>query len=121
MLPRLSLVRRTHIWLLSIGKVRPWGDSKCNIDASFASHLNRVGIGICICDELGQFVLSKRKLIALLCGVDVGEPLGFTQAEPVTVSGLIQAGALQNATVAELDAAQTYLAAVDVGYMQVNM
>ncbi|CAJ2662370.1 uncharacterized protein LOC123884591 isoform X3 [Trifolium pratense] len=110
MLPRLSLVRRTHIWLLSIGKVRPWGDSKCNIDASFASHLNRVGIGICICDELGQFVLSKRKLIALLCGVDVGEPL-----EPVTVSGLIQAGALQNATVAELDAAQTYLAAVDVG------
>ena len=30
---------------------------KCNIDASFASHLNRVGIGICICNELGQFVL----------------------------------------------------------------
>ncbi|PNX84208.1 hypothetical protein L195_g040264, partial [Trifolium pratense] len=39
---------------------------------------------------------------------------GFTQAEPVTVSGLIQTGALQNATVAELDAAQIYLAAVDV-------
>jgi hypothetical protein len=27
--------------------------------ASFASHLNRVGIGICIRDELGQFVLLK--------------------------------------------------------------
>jgi hypothetical protein len=33
------------------------GRFKCNIDASFASHLNRVGIGICIRDELGQFVL----------------------------------------------------------------
>ncbi|PNX90250.1 hypothetical protein L195_g046373 [Trifolium pratense] len=30
-------------------------------------------------------------------------------------SGLIQAGALQNATVAELDTAQTYSAAVNVG------
>ncbi|PNX58121.1 hypothetical protein L195_g059033, partial [Trifolium pratense] len=33
----------------------------------------------------------------------------------VTDSGLIQAGALQNAIVAELDAAQTYSAAVNVG------
>jgi hypothetical protein len=52
------------------------GQFKCNIDASFASHLNRVGFGISICDELGQFVLSKTELIALICGVDIGEPLG---------------------------------------------
>ncbi|WJX32227.1 hypothetical protein P8452_20573 [Trifolium repens] len=38
--------------------------------------------------------------IALLCGVDVGQPLGLVQAEPAIVSGLILAGALQNATAA---------------------
>jgi hypothetical protein len=48
------------------------GRFKCNIDASFASHLNKVGIRISICDELGQFVLSKTKWIALLGRVDVG-------------------------------------------------
>ncbi|CAJ2652833.1 unnamed protein product [Trifolium pratense] len=38
---------------------------KCNIDASFASHLNKVVIGIYICDNHGQFVLSKHKLVNL--------------------------------------------------------
>ncbi|MCH94648.1 cytochrome P450 [Trifolium medium] len=53
------------------------GRFKCNIDASFASHLNRVGIVTCIRDALGQFVLSKTEwIIALLCGVDAREPLG---------------------------------------------
>jgi hypothetical protein len=33
------------------------GRFKCNIDASFASHLNRVWIGKCICDEFGQLAL----------------------------------------------------------------
>ncbi|PNY01359.1 hypothetical protein L195_g024651, partial [Trifolium pratense] len=42
---RLSLVRHTHIWLLSIGKVRLWGT-------------------------------SNTEWIALICVVDVGEPLG---------------------------------------------
>ncbi|PNX70362.1 cytochrome p450, partial [Trifolium pratense] len=42
---------------------------KCNIDASFVSYLNRVGIGICIRDELGQYVLSRTEWIALLCRV----------------------------------------------------
>ncbi|MCI15564.1 cytochrome P450, partial [Trifolium medium] len=48
----------------------------CNVDASFLSNLNRVGTGICIHDELGQFVLAKTEWMAFLCGVDVGEPLG---------------------------------------------
>ncbi|KAK2390925.1 hypothetical protein QL285_064432 [Trifolium repens] len=67
MLQRQSLMRRRHIRLL-------WGLEY----ASFASHLNRVGIGICICDELGQFVLSKTEWINRRCGVDVGGPRGDT-------------------------------------------
>ncbi|MCI53903.1 cytochrome P450, partial [Trifolium medium] len=35
------------------------GRVKCNIDASFSSNLNRVGIGICICDEYGVYVMAK--------------------------------------------------------------
>ncbi|KAK2360454.1 hypothetical protein QL285_085719 [Trifolium repens] len=45
-------------------------------------------------------VFGKLEWIALLCGVDVGQPLGLVQAEPAIVSGLIRAGALQNATAA---------------------
>ncbi|CAJ2632797.1 unnamed protein product [Trifolium pratense] len=32
---------------------------KCNIDASFSSQYNKVGIDICIRDELGAFVLAR--------------------------------------------------------------
>nr|ABN08196.1 Polynucleotidyl transferase, Ribonuclease H fold [Medicago truncatula] len=35
------------------------GQYKCNIDASFSKHLNKVGIGICIRDDTGTFVLAK--------------------------------------------------------------
>jgi len=31
---------------------------KCNIDASFSSSLNRVGIGVCIRDDTSDFVLA---------------------------------------------------------------
>ncbi|WJX76106.1 hypothetical protein P8452_59560 [Trifolium repens] len=51
----------------------------------------------------------------VLCGVDVGQTLGLVQAEPAIVSGLIRAGALQNATTALSDVAQTYSAAVRIG------
>ncbi|PNX60291.1 cytochrome p450, partial [Trifolium pratense] len=43
------------------------GRFKCNIDASFESYLNGVGIRICIRDKLGQYVLSRTEWIALLC------------------------------------------------------
>ncbi|KAK2447978.1 hypothetical protein QL285_007282 [Trifolium repens] len=90
--------------------------------------------------ENGQFVLSKTELIALICGVDhIGEPLELMQAEPAIATSLIRAGVLQNAiaagpgsdvgrtcncfgsdtgwclqnaTAAELGAAQTYSVAV---------
>ena len=35
------------------------GRYKCNIDATFSSHLNRTGVGICIRDSEGTFVLAK--------------------------------------------------------------
>ncbi|MCI45659.1 cytochrome P450, partial [Trifolium medium] len=35
------------------------GRYKCNIDASFSPQLNRVGIGMCIRDDEGRFVLAK--------------------------------------------------------------
>lgn len=35
------------------------GGYKCNIDVSFSSFLNRVGIGVCIRDDVGDFVLAR--------------------------------------------------------------
>ncbi|MCI35943.1 cytochrome P450, partial [Trifolium medium] len=35
------------------------GSGKCNIDASFPSNSDRVGIGMCIRDEHGAFILAK--------------------------------------------------------------
>jgi hypothetical protein len=32
---------------------------KCNIDASFSAALNRVGLGMCIRDDDGAFVLAR--------------------------------------------------------------
>jgi len=35
------------------------GRPKCNIDASFSQSMNRIGIGICVCDDDGAFVMAK--------------------------------------------------------------
>ncbi|PNX86190.1 cytochrome p450, partial [Trifolium pratense] len=35
------------------------GRYKCNIDASFSTQRNRVGLGICIREDEGRFVLAK--------------------------------------------------------------
>jgi hypothetical protein len=44
----------------NLGWTRPSeGCLKCNVDASFSRTRNKVGIGICIRDEQGQFVLAK--------------------------------------------------------------
>jgi ribonuclease HI len=56
------------------------GRYKCNIDASFSRHLNKVGIGICLRDDLGAFVLAKTDWISLLCEVHIGEALGLLSA-----------------------------------------
>jgi hypothetical protein len=50
---------------------------KCNIDASFSSSLNMVGIGICLRDDHGDFVMVKTDCFSPLCDVDVGEDVGL--------------------------------------------
>ena len=54
-----------------------YGRYKCNIDASFSDSLNVVGIGICICDDHGEFVMAKTDCFSPLCDVDVGETVGL--------------------------------------------
>jgi len=42
--------------------------------------LNRTGIGICIRDEEGTFVLAKTVSISPMCFVVIGEVVGLFQA-----------------------------------------
>ena len=56
-----------------------YGRYKCNIDASFFDSLNIVGIGICIRDDQGEFVMAKN-CFSPLCDVDVGEVVGLHTA-----------------------------------------
>jgi len=53
------------------------GKYKCNIDASFSTSLDRVGLGMCLRDDAGDFVLAKAKWFAPLCDIDVGEAVGL--------------------------------------------
>ncbi|PNY07237.1 cytochrome p450 [Trifolium pratense] len=55
------------------------GRYKCNIDASFSSGLNRVGIGTCIRDDQGRFVVAKTKWFSPVCDVEMGEAQGLLQ------------------------------------------
>lgn len=56
------------------------GRYKCNIDAAFSSHHNHTGIGICIRDSEGSFVLAKTNTYPCIVSVDVGEALGLHSA-----------------------------------------
>jgi len=56
------------------------GRYKCNVDAAFLTATNRVGIGICIRDDQGSFVLAKTKWILPILKVDEGEALGVSYA-----------------------------------------
>jgi len=49
------------------------GRYKCNIDVAFSSHTNRTGIGICVRDAEGTFVLAKAFPYPCTVPVDVGE------------------------------------------------
>jgi ribonuclease HI len=53
------------------------GRYKCNIDADFSSHHNSTGIGVCVCDLEGIFVLAKTFTYPCTVSVDVGEALGL--------------------------------------------
>jgi len=49
-----------------------YGRYKCNIDALFSSSLNMVGIGICLCDDQGEFVMAKTNIFSPLFDVNGG-------------------------------------------------
>ncbi|KAK2355667.1 hypothetical protein QL285_093058 [Trifolium repens] len=53
------------------------GRMKCNIDASFSDSLNRTGIGMCIRDVDGTFVLAKTLHFSPRCSVPLGEAMGL--------------------------------------------
>jgi len=53
------------------------GRYKCNIDATFSNSLNRTGIGICIRESDGSFVLAKTVFHPCFLSVDMGEALGL--------------------------------------------
>ena len=53
---------------------------KCNVDASFSQARNRVGIGVCIRDDEGRYVLAKTEWMSLLLDVDLEEALGLLSA-----------------------------------------
>jgi len=52
---------------------------KCNIDAGFSSH-NHTGIGVCVRDSEGTFVLAKTISHPCTVSVEVGEALGLHAA-----------------------------------------
>ncbi|XP_045831441.1 uncharacterized protein LOC123922796 [Trifolium pratense] len=56
------------------------GRYKCNIDASFSVRQNKVGIGMCIRDDQGQFVLAKTEWMSPITNTDIGEALGLLSA-----------------------------------------
>jgi len=53
------------------------GRYKCNIDASFSTSLNRVGLGMCLKDDDGTFVLARTDWFAPLSDIEVGEAVGL--------------------------------------------
>ena len=56
------------------------GRLKCNVDAAFSTNFRRTGIGVCIHDEEGAFVLAKMISLPCLHQVAVGEAMGLFEA-----------------------------------------
>jgi ribonuclease HI len=56
------------------------GRVKCNIDAAFSDQFNKTGIGICIRDEDGTFILAQSIPILPNCPVVMGEALALYKA-----------------------------------------
>lgn len=50
---------------------------KRNIDVSFSSSSNMVGIVVCLRDVVGEFVIAKTDCFSPLCDVDVEEDVGL--------------------------------------------
>jgi ribonuclease HI len=56
------------------------GRLKCNVDAAFSEHFKRTGIGVCVRDDSGAFVLAKVLQFDHVFPVAVGEALGLYHA-----------------------------------------
>jgi len=56
------------------------GRVKCNVDAAFSDQRNITGVGICIRDDEGTFVLAKVIPISSLCSISMGEALALYHA-----------------------------------------
>jgi len=56
------------------------GRFKCNIDAAFSKTFQRTGIGVCLRDNHGTFVLAKVLQYDQVYPVAVGEALGLYHA-----------------------------------------
>ncbi|AET02182.1 hypothetical protein MTR_8g036780 [Medicago truncatula] len=72
---RTQVTRQVEKWT----KPSP-GRYKSNVDASFSEPLDRVGIGICIKDEEGGFVLARTEWFSPITDVDRGEALALLKA-----------------------------------------
>ncbi|KAK2365042.1 hypothetical protein QL285_089842 [Trifolium repens] len=70
----------THTEQQQIWRKPMAGRVKCNIDASFPVNSDRVGIGICVRDENGAFILAKTEWFSPKSDVHVGEALGLLAA-----------------------------------------
>lgn len=68
-------LNENHTW-----KKSDPGRFKCNVDVAFSMATNRVGIGICIRDEHGSFVLTKIEWFSPILKVDECEALGLLLA-----------------------------------------
>jgi len=53
---------------------------KCNVDAAFSERFQRTGLGICIRDESGTFVLAKVLQFGQIYSVPIGEAFGLYHA-----------------------------------------
>ena len=56
------------------------GRFKCNVDAPFSDQFQRTGIGICVRDKSGTFVLAKVQQFGHIYPVAIGEALGLYHA-----------------------------------------
>ncbi|AES62417.1 cullin protein neddylation domain protein [Medicago truncatula] len=65
----------SHQW----AKLAP-GRYKCNIDASFSSSLNKIGLAMCLRDKECSFVLAKSVWFSPFCAIEVGEAMGLHKA-----------------------------------------
>jgi len=76
----LPLLRRISLQRPLIWQPPMPGRYKCNIDAAFSSRHNRTGIGICVRDSEGTFILAQTITYCCTISVDVGEALGLHSA-----------------------------------------